>query len=707
MATSAELIKRFYQIKADSKLRRLIAQIDGLSELAAKELRADFVALFYHKRDGDQFIPVSYFIPIDRPVNSLNLLEQHWVSAAAVESIGSDKEGKVSSLGQSDLPLDKFASENNFGYATQLSHRTDDEKLGVVTAFWSEKPERDEILSESTMPLLSSMLVELMITIEELNIVDNYSMRLSELVNLLEMPLGDYKFKDFVTEMVKRSTPIVPVEGVCLYSRDPVSGKFRLQEILSDERASTSFIKTISSVVKKRFGEIMTGDEDANRWHDLSDDVKPERGAVVAVEFSPEKHFQFVMVVWKSEPGGFTPNDLELLSIFRLFARAMLKNAILVRNTRKAQRILEKTSARMAAMETTAALADMTSGVAHEFNNIIGGVIGRLQLLKVKNKDEALDKELDRIESLLMDGARTIKRIQEYTTRVKYKSVKAVNVRDTIKSVLDSRENKWKKLAEAKRISISGNIPEEDAVVEGNEEDLATAINNLLENAVDSSPDGAEVRIDLESDDRFFRILVADQGAGVSHQNKIKVFYPFFTTKDSHMAGLGLSVVHGIVSRHGGKVTVYDNSPTGAVFEMAFRKPGKIVEETDISRVRKRPDKLRILVVDDDREIREVLRDMLSMDGHFLTTCADGYEALKSLTDGEYDLMITDLGMPGMSGLELAKSAHDEHPAMGIAMITGWGTQLDPDEIVSSGIRIVLSKPFHIKEIKALIEDVV
>lgn len=707
MATSTELIKRFYQIKSDSKLRRLIAQIDGLSELAAKEQEADFVALFYRKRGGDQFIPVSYFFPADSQIKSLNLLEQHWASANKVESFGSGKNGKVFPLGKSDLSLDKFAAENKFGYTSQLSHQVDEGQCGVVTAFWSERPEGEDSVSSGTTPLLASMLVELMITIEELNLVDNYSIRLSELINLLEMPLGDYKFKDFVTEMVKRSTPIVPVDGICLYSRDPVSGKFRLQEILSDEKAPASFVKSISKVVKDRFGQIVTRDDDTSRWHDLTADVNAEHGAVVAVEFSPEKHFQFVMVVWKSDPGGFTPNDLELLSIFRLFAKAMLKNAILVRNTRKAQRILEKASARMAAMETTAALADMTSGVAHEFNNIVGGVVGRLQLLKVKNKDESLTKELDRIESLLMDGARTVKRIQEYTTKVKYKSVKAVNVGEIIKNVLKTEENKWKKAAAAKRLSITESICSADIIIEGNDEDLVTAINNLLENAVDHSPDGTEIKISLEEDEKYTKILVADQGQGVSHQNRTKVFYPFFTTKDSHMAGLGLSVVQGIVSRHGGKVTVFDNKPTGAIFEMVFRKAGKIIEETDISRVRKRPDRLRILVVDDDREIREVLRDMLTIDGHFLTTCADGFEALKSLTDGEYDLMITDLGMPGMSGLELARSAHDDHPSMGIAMITGWGTQLSPEEIAASGIRVVLAKPFHLNDIKALVQGVV
>jgi len=707
MATSTDLIKRFYQIKSDSKLRRLIAQIDGLSELAAEELGADFVALFYRKQDSNQFIPVSYSLHKDHQIKSLNLLELHWASEGTVDSKAPGKAGIISPLGESDLPQERFASDNDFTHHFNLSHQVDGEDRGVITAFWSEKPEADITAPKGGTSLLASMLVELMITIEELNTVDNYSMRLSELINLLEMPLGDYKFKDFVTEMVKRATPIVPVEGICLYSREPVSGRFRLQEILSDEKAAPSFVKGISNAVRNHFGEIVAREDDTIRWHDLSKDIKPEQGSVVAVEFSPEIHFQFVMVVWKSGSGSFTTNDLELLSVFRLFARAMLKNAILVRNTRKAQRILEKTSMRMAAMETTAALADMTSGVAHEFNNIVGGVVGRLQLLKVKNEDESLNKELEKIESLLMDGARTVKRIQEYTTKVKYKTVKTVSIGNVIKTVLDLHQNKWRESADAKKITVTFSTSNDDTIIEGNVDDLETAINNLLENAVDYSPEGAVISISLADDDRFVKVLVADNGPGVLYKNRRKVFYPFFTTKISRMAGLGLSVVHAIVSRHGGKVTVHDNKPSGAVFEMAFLKLGHFAEETDISRIRERQEKLRILVVDDDREIREVLRDMLTIDGHFLTTCSDGFEALKSLSEGEYDLMITDLGMPGMSGLELAKSAHDDNPSLDIAMITGWGTQLSQEEISSSGIKSLLAKPFHINDIQALVRVVV
>ncbi|HDL01950.1 MAG TPA: response regulator, partial [candidate division Zixibacteria bacterium] len=116
---------------------------------------------------------------------------------------------------------------------------------------------------------------------------------------------------------------------------------------------------------------------------------------------------------------------------------------------------------------------------------------------------------------------------------------------------------------------------------------------------------------------------------------------------------------------------------------------------------------LKILVVDDDDQIREVLTDMLSIDGYDTVACEDGFSALKAFETEEFDLVITDLGMPGMSGLELAGEIHSKKPELPIAMITGWGTQLNHDEVALKGVKTVLSKPFHLKDIKVMIQELV
>jgi two-component system cell cycle response regulator CpdR len=132
-----------------------------------------------------------------------------------------------------------------------------------------------------------------------------------------------------------------------------------------------------------------------------------------------------------------------------------------------------------------------------------------------------------------------------------------------------------------------------------------------------------------------------------------------------------------------------------------------ISEDSDITSKTDRKEIKRILIVDDDEQIREVLTDLLTIDGYEITSCEDGKSALEKIESHDFELMITDLGMPGMSGLELSGIVHEQNPDLPIAMITGWGTQLNKDEVALKGIKAVISKPFHLKDIKLMISGMV
>jgi two-component system cell cycle sensor histidine kinase/response regulator CckA len=232
-------------------------------------------------------------------------------------------------------------------------------------------------------------------------------------------------------------------------------------------------------------------------------------------------------------------------------------------------------------------------------------------------------------------------------------------------------------------------------------------IDRIVQNAVEYAPVQSTVRVLLTAGEKQSTISVSDSGPGIPEGIQKKVFYPFFTTKSERGAGLGLAIVYGIVGRLGGKVTFECHEGAGTVFQVSLNRDrgAGFKERSDSTRKVTKMEKLRVLVVDDDEQIREVLSDMLSMDGHTTTACPDGYAAIKSLETERFDVMITDLGMPGMSGLDLAGHAHEQYPKMPIAMITGWGMQLNHDEIAMKGILAVLPKPFHMKDVKALVQD--
>ncbi|MFQ5452921.1 MAG: response regulator, partial [Candidatus Zixiibacteriota bacterium] len=266
---------------------------------------------------------------------------------------------------------------------------------------------------------------------------------------------------------------------------------------------------------------------------------------------------------------------------------------------------------------------------------------------------------------------------------------------------------KWRNKAKKKNIVIKIKSSVNEAFIKGSEEDLYILLDKLIENGIDFAYDNTSIDIIISSENKYYNVSVRNKGSQIETHLKKKIFYPFYSTKDSQGAGLGLAIVYGIVARHGGKISLESNQHSGTVFTVKFPRPEMINEESEITRRQRKFENLKILIVDDDEQIREVLDDMLTIEGHNITTCSDGSSALKKFEEDTFDLLITDLGMPGMSGLELAGKIHKKNPDLPIAMITGWGTQLNTDEIKVKGIKAVLPKPFHLKDIKSLIHEIV
>jgi CheY-like chemotaxis protein len=354
-----------------------------------------------------------------------------------------------------------------------------------------------------------------------------------------------------------------------------------------------------------------------------------------------------------------------------------------------------------------AALADMTTGVADELNNAIGGVIGRIQLLREKLSDKDHQRDLALIEELITPTTDTVKRIQQFVSATQSKDFEATDLVRVVGEVVADTDCQWSEMADTRGVEvvISGCCGE--AVVSGFEPDLRLLLDKLLDNAVEHSPENGTVEVALVSNEKGYQLSVSDQGSGVPSIDRDRIFYPFFTTKQQRGAGMSLAIVHGVVVRHGGAVMVSDNEAHGAIFTIAFPHQVIVEDMSEITGKIRIPAKLRVLVVDDDEQIRKVLSDMIQMDGHETTMCCDAYAALEEVANGEYDLLITDLGMPGMSGLDLAGVVHERLPGLPVAMITGWGTQLNEEEVKTKGVKRILAKPFHLKDIKALVADLV
>jgi len=226
---------------------------------------------------------------------------------------------------------------------------------------------------------------------------------------------------------------------------------------------------------------------------------------------------------------------------------------------------------RLIQSEKLMALGEMVAGVAHDFNNVLGAILGRVQLIKLrwrKMSDEVVQNELGIIEQAAMDGAHTIKKLQEFT-RPKTDASKFVllDVNEIINGATELVKTKIKDEAEAKGVQIEVHtVQNKVPPVIGNPIELREVLLNIILNSIDAMPEGGRITFKTGHRDSYVSIEVTDEGIGIPEHIRQRVFDPFFTTKGVQRSGLGLSISYGIIHRHHGGIEVKSQEGMGTTF---------------------------------------------------------------------------------------------------------------------------------------------
>jgi PAS domain S-box-containing protein len=343
------------------------------------------------------------------------------------------------------------------------------------------------------------------------------------------------------------------------------------------------------------------------------------------------------------------------------------------------------------------AIGRLAGGVAHDFNNILQAMLSSIALLQLDLRGAGAAAEpLKELDQLVRRAASLTQQLLLFSRRQPAVRV-LLELKDAVRGV-----NSLLRRVVRENVAITSELADSPLLVLADRGQLEQVLLNLAVNASDAMPDGGTITLRAGADGGHVFFSVSDTGHGITDEVRAHLFEPFFTTKAlGKGTGLGLAVVHGIVTAHGGRTEVTSTPGEGATFVVWLpRAEAQLGELADLT---KRPDDLpvggneHILLVEDEEGVRKSVAGILRSLGYTVTTAASGEEAGARPAEPAPDLLLTDVGLPGMTGAALAEGLRDRWPALKVVMMSGYLENEALRDLAASRRVHFLQKPFDMR----------
>jgi signal transduction histidine kinase len=450
-----------------------------------------------------------------------------------------------------------------------------------------------------------------------------------------------------------------------------------------------------------------------------------------------------------TRPTGFTNAQIQLLYLVADLLGPAISQCRLFGRLRAAYDQLRDTQSQLIQAEKLRALGELAGGMAHDFNNSLCGVLGFLELALVdKDLAPTLQQNLESARTCALDAAQTVRRVQDFARWQRNEvSVQLLDVNELVRQTTELTRHKWEGFTATRSSPITVDVlTEATARVYGSSAELREVLTNLIFNAIDAMPNGGRLTVRTWSSAGDTFLAVSDTGMGMTEAVRQRLFEPFFTTKGERGNGLGLSVTFGILQRYGGEIKVEselgrgstfvvrlpavsgnalsgpkanrgavngspsptqpESSDTNGALQAAAAAPGANASRLGPpGAAAPRLAGLRILVIEDEEAIRRFLDTALTRLGHRPTITADPAEGLSAFKEEHFDLVLTDFGLPGMNGEEVARAVHRESPQTPVILLTGWSNQLKAEAKPMEGVRRLIGKPVTLQILAKTIDS--
>lgn len=379
---------------------------------------------------------------------------------------------------------------------------------------------------------------------------------------------------------------------------------------------------------------------------------------------------------------------------------------------------LKETQSQLVQSQKMEAMGTMAGGIAHEFNNILGSILGFAELLKLDLPPE--NNEYQWAQEIVKSGDRASNLVQQILTfsRADSRKLIPVSMQDELKDIQNLIN-----ISLAKSINLTVRLDLNCRPILANKTQISQILVNLCKNAEYAIlPSEGTIIIELkektfqkgffadspESEGDYIQLIVEDTGTGIPEHEISRIFDPFYTTKEvNEGTGLGLSIVHGIVKNHYGHIKVESEVGKGTRFMVYFPVTDNKIIDTKSKDEDLRPGKGHILLVEDDLQLASFYRMILTKTGYKVTQQDNGYSALETFKKepDAYDLVLTDQAMPQMSGLDLSKEISKICPEIPIVMSTGNKNLVSEADARQQGIKSILTKPVRISALTTVIAE--
>ncbi|MFH1114931.1 MAG: PAS domain S-box protein [Pseudomonadota bacterium] len=375
------------------------------------------------------------------------------------------------------------------------------------------------------------------------------------------------------------------------------------------------------------------------------------------------------------------------------------------------RRKLEETLIRS---ERLTAVGEMATGVAHNFNNLLQMIMGAAQAALSRLDSGKTGQCREPVVTILRScdrGTDIVRRIRDFTHAGNEEALEATgfDIGEVVGEAVELTRTLWGNLPDAPSYDVKVSIPD-GSFVYGRSSEIYEVVVNLMKNAFDAMPNGGQLSVSSCSDNGRVYLTVADTGQGIAKEHLQRVFEPFFTTKGSKSSGLGLSSSYGLVKKHHGDITVESTVGRGSAFTVVLpsaKAPEKLPEESGVVGT---DHKIKLLLIDDEINILKSM-EMYFEEGEMdIVTALGGAAGLREFSKRRFDVILCDMSMDGMNGLEIGASVKrycEEHgiPRPAFLIHTGWYERISPDDLAETGVDRVVTKPVRYEELLRIVRE--